>query len=283
MTAPLGSIGGYGRQTISVPSSTAPVPMMARNAALAVPGSPVSMMAAAPLVRATADHLALVRGLINSGQASRALELLDRVWHPRVPEEQCWYLRLWILAAEGRVLEALDLARAAAEELPGSPAVAYLQAALEHASGSPTAALDAARRALAMAPDHPLPAVMVALLSQPHESERAEPSPAAPARPDLDPAVTVQSPPVAMLPNPVAAAQVGAALLFPLGSGRALIPNVPSVAPKPPTAPAVIDKRRFGLIALATAGCAVWAIHDPLPAAAALAFMVLLTLRGWRI
>jgi hypothetical protein len=257
--------------------------MMARNTALAVPDSPVSMLAAAPLVRATADHLALVRGLINAGQASRGLELLDGVWHPRVPEEQCWYLRLWILAAEGRVLEALDLARAAASELPGSAAVAYLQAALEHSSGSHAAALDAARRALAIAPDHPLPAVLVALLSQTHESEVADQGPGATIRPEGAPADAVQSPPVSLLPNPVAAAQVGAALLFPLGSGRALVPTVPSTTPTPVSAPAAaIDRRRFGLIALATAGCAVWAIHDPLPAATALAFIVVLTLRGWR-
>lgn len=245
VTIPLGSFGGYGRRTISEPSSTAPVPMLARNTALSVPDSPVTMLAAAPLVRVTADHLALVRGLIDAGQPTRALELLDAVWHPRVAEEQCWYLRLWILTVQGQVLEALDLARLAADELPGSAAVAYLQAALEHASDSPAAALEAARRARAIASDQPLPA---------------------------------------MLPNPVAAAQVGAALLFPLRSGRALIPPVPSAQRKGRSNPTgSLDPRHLGLIALVTAACAVWAIDDLLPAATVVAFMVVLTLRGWRV
>src|SRR5262249_21612304 len=145
-------------------------------------------------------------------------------WHPRVPEEQCWYLRLWVLVADGRAIEALDLARTAAHELPGSAAVAYLQAALEHAANSPAQALEAARRAVLLAPDHPLPQVMVALLSAKAEPElaskvekHAEPGGATAL---LDPS----HPQSNTLPNPIAAAQVGAALLFPLGSGKALIP-----------------------------------------------------------
>lgn len=282
MTAPLGSRTGYARQVISVPSSTAPVPAMARNTALSVPDSPVSMMAAAPLVRVTADHLALVRSLINAGQSGRALELLDAVWHPRLAEEQCWYLRLWILAAEGRVVEALDLARVAAQELPGSAAVAYLQAALEHASDSPAAALDAARRAVMIAPDHPMPAVMVALLSPAPEGETARASDK-PAESSKSALIDAPKPLSNTLPNPVAAAQVGAALLFPLGSGKALLPAVASANPRPISVPAVShDRRRFGAIAIATVVCALWAIYDPLPAAVVLAATVVLAARGWR-
>jgi tetratricopeptide (TPR) repeat protein len=256
---------------------------MVRNTALSVPDSPVSMMAAAPLVRVTADHLALVRSLINAGQSGRALELLDTVWHPRVAEEQCWYLRLWILAAEGRVVEALDLARVAAHELPGSAAVAYLQAALEHAADSPAAALEAAKRAVTIIPDHPVPAVMVALLSRWSEGDpvRAGEKPT-----DQGGAVAVLNAPLApsnTLPNPVAAAQVGAALLFPLGSGKALLPAVASARSKTVAAvPASYDRRRFGAIALATVVCALWAIHDPVPAALVLSATVVLAARGWR-
>ena len=241
------------------------------------------MMAAAPLVRATADHLALVRSLINAGQSGRALELLDAVWHPRVTEEQCWYLRLWILAVEGRVVEALDLARVAAHELPGSAAVAYLQAALEHAADSPAAALEAAKRAVAIVPDHPVPAVMVGLLSRGSEGEAA----GAGEKPtDRSGVVAVLNPPMVpsgTLPNPVAAAQVGAALLFPLGSGKALVPAVASAQSRPvAAAPTAYPRRRFGAIAIATIGCALWAIHDPVPAALVLAATVVLATRGWR-
>lgn len=255
---------------------------MVRNTALSVPDSPVSMMAAAPLVRVTPDHLALVRSLINAGQTGRALELLDAVWHPRVPEEQCWYLRLWILAGEGRVIEALDLARTAATELPGSAAVAYLQAALEHASGAPAAALEAARRAALIAPEHPMPAVLVALLSGTRDSDGSRPveNQAGPTG-----TVLIEAPlvPSNTLPNPVAAAQVGAALLFPLGSGKALVPAVAPSRGRPDLAPPVgYDRRRFGVIAAATAICAVWAIYDPLPAALVLATTVVLAARGWR-
>jgi hypothetical protein len=259
------------------------VPVLARNTALSVPDSPVSMMAADPLVRVTADHLALVRGLINAGQAARALELLDAVWHPRLAEEQCWYLRLWVLAAEGRVLEALDLARVASQELPGSAAVAYLQAALEHVTDSPAVALSSARRAMTIAPDHPLPALLVALLLQRPGSERARPGSRAAADTDPQAGVPAQLAPGATIPNPIAAAQLGAALLFPLGSGRALVPAVAPVQRKAELLPrASLDRRRFGFIAVATAVSAVWAIHDPLPAALVLALTVALALRGWR-
>jgi hypothetical protein len=241
------------------------------------------MMAAAPLVRVTPDHLELVRSLIVAGQTGRALELLDAVWHPRLAEEQCWYLRLWLLTAAGRMAEALDLARTASHELPGSAAVAYLHAALEHAFDSPAAALEAAKRAAIIAPDQPVTAMMVRLLSAPSDGVE---------EPAMDPLTDrarmtglAEGLPteVNLPPNPVAAAQVGAALLFPLGSGRPLLPARAPVASSPaPVELPAYDRRRFGVIAVATAVCALWAIYDPVPAALVLGATVVLAARGWR-
>ncbi len=285
MTAPLGSVRGLGRPPIPAPSSTPPVALLARNTAQSVPDSPVSMMATAPMVRVTPAHLALVRGLIDAGQTSRALELLDAVWHPRVAEEQVWYLRLWILAVEGRILEALDLARLAGRELPGSAAVAYLQAALEHASDTPAAALESALRAQTLAPDHPLPAALVALLSAragtADEDARGRAEPAHDLSPQVGPPLGTTG---AVLPNPIAAAQVGAGLLYPLGSGQPLIPLRSSAAPATnPARPLRGEGRRFGVIAIATVVSALWAIRDPVPAAVVLALTVGWTIRSWRV
>jgi hypothetical protein len=243
------------------------------------------MMATAPMVRVTPAHLALVRGLIDAGQTSRALELLDAVWHPRVAEEQVWYLRLWILAVEGRILEALDLARLAGRELPGSAAVAYLQAALEHATDAPAAALESALRAQTLAPDHPLPAALVALLSaRAGTADEAAKSEGEPAH-DLTPQAGL--PLVAMgavPPNPIAAAQVGAGLLYPLGSGQPLIPLRSTAAlATNPAGSLPREWRRFGLIAIATVVSALWALRDPVPAAVLLALTVGWTIRSWRV
>lgn len=241
------------------------------------------MMAAAPLVRVTADHLALVRSLITSGQTGRAMELLDSVWHPRVAEEQCWYLKLWVLAMEGRVMEALELSRVAARELPGSAAVAYLQAALEHAMHSPALAQEAANRAALIAPDHPMTRMMVAILSGTSQSVETGTSEAPTLSggnvvPDSSTAAPVNVP-----PSLIAAAQMGASLLYPLGSGKALIPVVdPSARKAIAVPPLAFDRRRFGLVAAATVICALWAIQDPVPAALALGVTVLLATRVGR-
>jgi tetratricopeptide (TPR) repeat protein len=122
------------------------------------------MMAAPSLVRVTPDHLALIRALITAGQTTRALELLDSVWHPTSPEEQCWYLRLWVLVEEGRVIEALELARGAVRELPGSAATSYLLAALEQAHGTPAQARQALERAQLLAPEEQWTPQLAALL-----------------------------------------------------------------------------------------------------------------------
>jgi hypothetical protein len=250
------------------------LPVLARNTSLSVPDAPITMMAAAPLVRVTPDHLSLVRGLILAGQTGRAFELLQAVWHPQEPEEHCWYLRVWIVTAEGRVLEALELSRVGVRELPGSAAVAYLQGVLEQVAGSPVAARDAASRASLIAPEHPLPAVLLAQLKA---ATGQEPDVGAP---ELSPGPSPLDLPTNAVPNPLVAAQLGAALLFPVGSGRALRPHPAQSGPvSRAVKPIAADRRRLGLVALAMAGATLLAIRYPVPAALGLALLVGWTLR----
>ncbi len=278
MTLPLRSVGTYARPGFPAPPSTSPVPLLARNTAHSVPDAPVSMMAAPPLVRVTADHLALIRALLAAGQTTRAMELLDPVWHAGSAEEQCWYLRLWLLTAEGRVLEALELSRVGVRELPGSVALAYLHAALEQAAGTPQAGLEAAARARHLAPDRPLPPELSAQLPQAvtateewDDSALGEPS----GRPG-----GMGSAVVPPQPNPLLAAELGTALLYPLGSSRPRHAGagfrISREAPLPALRP---EYRRFSLLAAGTVVTALWAIHDPIPAFLALAAMVILTIR----
>lgn len=237
---------------------------------MAVPDSPVTIMAAPPLVRVTADHLALIQALLNAGQTARAMELLDSVWHPSSPEEQCWYLRLWVLTAEGRTGEALDLARMAARELPSSIAVACLQTALEVAHGTPAGAFEAGERARVLAREHQVPAPLVALLAS-----TADDGASSDDHPRSGP-VAGQAP-AAPLPSPLLAAELAAPLLYPLGSPRPLLPTpsarrsgeVPARSERP-------NYRRFSLLAAGTVVAALWAIHDPIPAFLTLAAMVVL-------
>ena len=233
------------------------------------------MMAAAPLVRVTSDHLALIRALIQAGQTGRAMELLDTVWHGSSPEEQCWYLRIWLLTAEGRVVEALDVARLAARELPGSAAVAYLQAVLEQVHGDPQAALAAGERAARLAPDQPLATELAALLVADNEPFDAPGRMIAslPGHPD---------PTTSMLPNPMLAAQLGAALLHPLGSTRPLLPAPVKPVRASVAKPTPTTNRKLGLIAIGTVLAALWGIRDPIPAFFALAGIVVLTIRNPR-
>lgn len=239
---------------------------------------PVTMMAAPSLVRVTADHLALIRALITAGQTTRALELLDSVWHRTSPEEQCWYLRLWVLVEEGRALEALDLARAAVRELPGSSAIAYLHAALEQAHGSPVAGRHALERARLLAAEAQWTPQLAALLATEEQPDTPEGGTAAvrEVAPDVRHG-TVGASTLSL------AAQLGAGLLFPLGSRRPLLP-VPdprsSALGRGASRPVgSLAYRRFGFVAVATAVAALWAIHDPVPAFFALAAMVVLMIR----
>lgn len=239
---------------------------------------PVTMMAAPSLVRVTADHLALIRALITAGQTTRALELLDSVWHPTSPEEQCWYLRLWVLVEEGRAIEALDLARVAVRELPGSSAIAYLHAALEQAQGSPVAARHALERARLLAADAQWTPQLASLLASEEPPATSEGG-TAPVR---DPAPDVRQGTVGASTLSLAA-QLGAGLLFPLGSARPLlpVPDPRSTALGRGASPAATSAayRRFGLVAAATVAAALWAIRDPVPAFFALAAMVVLMIR----
>lgn len=236
------------------------------------------MMATPSLVRVTPDHLALIRALITAGQTTRALELLDSVWHPTSPEEQCWYLRLWVLVEEGRVIEALELARGAVRELPGSAATSYLLAALEQAHGSPALARQALERAQLLAGEQWTPQ-LAALLdgTDPLELRAGTTEPRRDPVPDVRDGTTGIS-------TLALATQLGAGLLFPLGSRRALLPvpdprtlrpDPADAAPK--VAPALY--RRFGLIAAATVLASLWAIKDPIPAFLALAAMVVFMIR----
>jgi len=250
MTVPSDLVGGPGR--LPIPVSPGQLALLARNTAFPVPDSPISMMAAVPLLKVTADHLSLIRGLILAGQTTRAMELLQAVWHPQEPEEHCWYLRLWIVTAAGRVSEALELSRVATRELPGSAGVAYLQSVLEQAEGSPVAAREAATRAAAIAPEHPLPATLLA--------------------------------PANVTPSPLLAAQLGTVLLFPLGSGLALRPQPSRGKPGARgVKPVGAERRRLGFISLAMAGATLLAIRYPVPAALGLALIVGWALRPRRV
>jgi hypothetical protein len=219
---------------------------------------------APPQARPTPDHLALVQALIEAGQLTRAMELLDAVWHHDLHDEHCWYLRLWVLTAQGRVVEALDLARIAAGELPGSVAVSYLHAALEHCAGDLHAAVEAALRASAIVPGRAEPEAMLESILAHHETRDGGLHPA-------QVALAAAEPPM----NPVAAALAGLALLHPQGSGLSYRPSLPACEPPVPSGrPDQDDRRRIWLIAGATVVAALWAVRDPLLASAALAAVV---------
>jgi hypothetical protein len=193
------------------------------------------------------------------------MELLDAVWHHDLHDEHCWYLRLWLLAGQGRILEALDLARVATSHLPGSAAIAYLQAALEHCAGDPQAAVESALRAAAIMPGRAEPEAMLELVLEAQHApiERGEVDLARQAEPG--------DPPM----NPVAVALAGLALLHPAGSALAYRPSLPAFEPLVAADRyRSEDNRRIGLIAAATVVAAIWAVRQPLLATAGLAAVV---------
>jgi hypothetical protein len=217
-----------------------------------------------PQARPTPDHLALIQALIQAGQFTRGVELLDAVWHHDLHDERCWYLRLWLLAGQGRVLEALDLARVATGHLPGSAAIAYLRAALEQCAGDPEAAVESALHAAAIAPGDSEAEAMLELVLDGHRAPIEDPDAPPPQR-------NLGDPPV----NPVAAALAGLALLHPAGSELPYRPSLPAF--EPPVADErhhAEDTRRIGLIAVATVVAAIWAVRQPLLATAGLAAVV---------
>jgi hypothetical protein len=178
-------------------------------------------------------------------------------------DEQTWYLRLWALVANGQSLEALAMARLAGSRLPGSAAVAYLRAVLEMSAGTPLAAVVAAERAAALTPGHPLSDALIAALAA-HPAGQAQVTSLDEEEPSATPATF----------DPFAAAMAGTALLQPFRSLRPLRPALPPPIAQPQRTTSTGPGRRFGIIAIGTIGAALWAVHDPLPAALALAAIV---------
>lgn len=222
------------------------------------------------------DHLDLIRALIQAGKFSRAIELLDSVWRLDSEHEQAWYYRLWATIGEGKEGAALELARTVTPRLPGSVAIAFLQAHLEERAGDPKAALEAALRASAATPGRPEPEALIhRLVALVAEDTGGHPAPAPqpvalPAGAALEPlslmGVALQG--AALLHSPESQ-QVRAAVLPP----RIRQPD----AAAPRRTPLA---RRFGLLAIATVIAALWAIPDPLPAAIAMAIVVVLATRA---
>lgn len=225
--------------------------------------------------RPTDDHLALVQALLQAGQPGRALEMLDAVWRHGTVEERLWFLRLWALVGQGRILDAVEVARIATGTLPGSAAVAYVHAALEHAVGEHSAAIEAALRAAAVLPERRVTEELLGALLE--TQDRSGLGPEESWRPSL-PSVSTS------VPSPLAAALTGAALLHPWGSAVALraSPLAASIAVGV-TAPELDSRRRLVWMAVATVVAAIWAVRNPLLASAALAAVVAWLTRPRRV
>jgi hypothetical protein len=274
MTAPIGfrtvhppasSGAGAGTRPSAYPTRPIPVPP---------PLNPVEELTASVSRPIPKDHLDLIRALIDVGKFSRAIELLDSVWQLDSEHEQAWFLRLWATIGEGKEGAALGLARSILPKLPGSSAIAYLQAHLEEHAGDPRAALEAALRAAAAAPDRPEPRALIHRLAALVGEEAA----ALPhtTHPGVAPRPASSAEPLSLL----GAALQGAALLHPPESARAHLP-APAPRIRQPDARARKSPlgRRFGLLAFATVVAALWAIPDPVPAALTLAVVVILVTR----
>jgi hypothetical protein len=239
------------------------------------PGAATATGAAAlrtTALRPTPDHLALLTALLRAGDYTRAEELLAAVWDHERPEEQLHYLRLWVLAGQGRVLDALEIARSATGRFPGSAAIAYLHAVLERAAGDAHAAVEAALRAAAIEPGKVAPERLLSALL----SERGESGEHGPTSPLTMPAATPEEEEEYRIPDPIGAALLGASLLSPPGSARPFRPVMPATwaAPDPVVAIVHDGRRRFIWIGVATVAAALWASRNPLLATAALAATV---------
>lgn len=220
--------------------------------------------------RASIAQLALLQALLRAGEYGQAARLLEALGQADGSEEHRCYYRLWILAGAGRVEEALRLAREAGSRLPGSAAVAWLQAVLERAAGDRQAAVESALRAAAILPGvHGPEAVLTALLAETDDDGPEPPPPGAADAPE---------PPPAPWLDLTRAALAGAAWLHPLGSGlsyqqrRVFMPNGSRAAelePRDSDPP-----YRLWLLGVATIAAAIYAIENPLLAAAGLALAV---------
>ncbi len=274
MTAPIGvrtvhppaaTGAGAGIRPAAFPTRPIPVPPPLNSA------EELTVSVSRPIPK---DHLDLIRALIDAGKFSRAIELLDSVWQLDSEHEQAWFLRLWATIGEGKNGAALGLARSILPKLPGSSAIAFLQAHLEEHAGDPKAALEAALRAAATAPDRPEPRALIHRLTLLVAAEGGPPS--QPPHPGM-----VPQQPTAEPLSLLGAALQGAALLHPPESARAQRP-APTPRIRQPDAAASRKSRlgrRFGMLAFATVVAALWAIPDPVPAALTLAVVVLLVTR----
>jgi hypothetical protein len=274
MTAPLGF------RTVHPPAATGmagtrPSTFPHRPIAVPPPLNPVEELTVPGSQPIPQDHLDLIRALIEAGKFSRAIELLDPVWRLDSRHEQAWFLRLWATIGEGKEGAALALSRSILPQLPGSSAIAFLQAHLEEHAGDPRAALESALRAAATAPDRPEPRALVHRLATliPEEGHAARPLPAN----NFQPLADGTAEPLSLM----GAALQGAALLHPASSGRAHRPAAVPRIRQPDMAAARKSPlgRRFGMLAFATVVAALWAIPDPVPAALTLAVVVLLVTR----
>ncbi len=238
-----------------------PAPEGAGAAPRAVPGL------VPPPVPDTQDILRLLAG---STRLPPELAFADTLLHGASHDEATLYLRLWLLAGQGRVLEALELARATAVELPGSAATALLQAVLEHHAGDTGAALEAALKAAALAPPDSAAHRLVEVLAR-HEAAEQERL----ARAGGDPARLPPPPVEHGVPTPWAGAVLGSALLHPPGSAR------PYTAPPSRTgrgadgASPPLLRRLAAFLPLVIAGLAVGALRQPFLAACFLAAIAL--------
>ncbi len=244
-----------------------------RGASPPVPGPAATASAPAPAgsVRTSAAQLALLQALLRAGEYGRAAELLQGLDRAGGAEEHGWYCRLWMLVGERRVEEALRLAREAGARLPGSAAVAWLQAVLERAAGDRQAAVESALRAAAILPGvHGPEAVLTALLAETDDDGALPPPPGASDAPE-------PLPPAPWL-DLTRAALAGAAWLHPLGSGlsyqqrRVFMPNGSRAAEL--EAREAQPPYRLWLLGAATIAAAIYAIDNPLLAAAGLALVV---------
>ena len=216
------------------------------------------------------DTQAILRILAGSTRLPPELAFADTLFHGAAHDEASLYLRLWLLAGQGRVLEALELARVTVAELPGSAATALLQAVLEHHAGDSGAALEAALRAAALAPAdlHARQLVEVLARHEAAEQERA-------ARAGGDPAQLPPPPVEHGVPTPWAGAVLGYALLHPPGSSRPYAAPASRAARGPGGDSRPLLRRLAAFLPLIIAGLAVGALREPFLAACFLAAIAL--------
>jgi tetratricopeptide (TPR) repeat protein len=214
--------------------------------------------------------LDLVERAARLGDWQQGLMLLDKFWRLASTDERAWFLRLWLLTGQRRFDEALDLSHTALSRFPASTAILLLYAGLAHSAGHHEAAMEAALRAAAIAPDRTEPTYLIGCLLDPKDPEPGGTTAAA-GETWVSPV-----PPGSPTLTPLAAALHASRLLSPpttVGPFRPVLGALDGRKEERPVPPARWKGR--SMLAFITAGCAVWAIRDPLPAAAVLAVVLL--------